>query len=195
MSTKLITEPAVEPVSLEDMQEHLRVETDGTNPDDDVITTLISVAREFVERFSNRALITQTWELALDAFPDCDYIALPYPPLQSVTSVKYYDTDETESTFSSDDYQVDTYSEPGRIVLAYGEVWPSETLRTANGVIVRYIAGFGDAASDVQSRYKQAIKLVAAHLYENREDSMERALSTVPIGASELAGIDRVVPI
>jgi uncharacterized phiE125 gp8 family phage protein len=195
MSTKLITEPAVEPVSLEDMQEHLRVETDGTNPDDDVILALISVAREFVERFSNRALITQTWELALDAFPCCDHIVLPYPPLQSIFSLKYYDTDETELTISSDNYQLDTYLEPGKIILAYGEVWPSQTLRSANGVIVRYVAGFGNTASDVPGRYKHAIKMVAAHLYENREDSMERALSTVPIGASELAGIDRVVPI
>lgn len=195
MRTKLITGPSIEPVSLEDMQEHLRLETDGTNPDDDVVAGLIAVAREYVERYSGRALITQTWELALDGFPSCDYIALPYPPLQSVTSVKYYDTDETEATFSSGDYYVDTYSEPGRVVLGYGEVWPTETLRTANGVIIRYIVGYGDAASDVRDRYNQAIKMVAAHLYENREDSLERTLSTVPLGAHELAGVDRIVPI
>lgn len=195
MKTKLITAPALEPVTLEDMQEHLRVETDGTNPDDDVIIGLITVAREYVEGYSGRAFITQTWELALDEFPVCNYIELPYPPLQSVTSVKYYDTDETEATFSSDDYYVDTYSEPGRVVLGYGEVWPSTTLRTANGVIIRYVTGYGDAASDVYDRYRQAIKLVAAHLYENREDSLERSLSTIPLGAHDLAGLDRIVPV
>jgi len=137
--------------------------------DDDYITKLITVSRETIERISGRAFVTQTWELALDEFPIAAKIRLPLAPLQSVTSVKYYDTDETEATFSSDYYHVDTYDEPGNVFLSYGSTWPSTTLRTVNGVIIRYVCGQGDAASDVTERYKTAIMQLIAELYENRE--------------------------
>ena len=93
---------------------------------------------------------------------------MSYPPLSSVTSIKYYDTDETVATFSSSNYIVDTHSEPGRIELQYSEVWPSTVLRPINGVEIIFVAGYG-AASAVPDVIKHAIKILIAHCYENRE--------------------------
>jgi uncharacterized phiE125 gp8 family phage protein len=160
--------------------------------EDTYIEDLIKSARRLIELHTGRRFITQTWETALGSFPRGDKIELPYPPLQSVTSVKYYDTDDTEATFSSDDYYVDTYAEPGALSLNYGESWPSTTLRPANGVIVRYVVGYGDAESDVPEMYKQAIKILAAELYERREATDFKHFYELPWSVQQLLGYERM---
>ena len=88
------------------------------------------------------AYLPQTWDLWLDDWPCRDYISIPRPPMQSVASVKYYDTENVEHTMPATDYFVDVVSEPGRVSLGYSKLWPTETLRPANAVCVRFTAGF-----------------------------------------------------
>jgi uncharacterized phiE125 gp8 family phage protein len=145
-----------------------------TGADDSLITDLITTARQHVENVLRRSLITQTWDLWLDAFPYRDYIEIPLPPLVSITSIKYYDTANTEYLFplapaaASTAYYVDVISNPGRIGLAYGVQWPQMTLRSYNGVDITFVSGYGAAAS-VPKAIKQAMLLLIAHFYENRE--------------------------
>jgi len=40
------------------------------------------------------------------------------------------------------DYFVDAVSEPGRVSLGYSKLWPTEVLRPANAVCVRFTAGY-----------------------------------------------------
>lgn len=169
MKLKLITSPLVEPILLSEAKLFLRVE--GTE-EDTLITELITTAREYCENNQNRAYITQIWELALDRFPCCDFIELAKGRLQSVESVKYYDTNNVEYEFS--DYNVDDYDVIGKVVLKHSKTWPSLTLRSVNGVIVRFTVGYGDNASDVPLRMKQAMYMLISHWYENREATGER---------------------
>jgi len=163
--------------------------------DDTYITNLIKAARLAVENYTNYKMITQTWELMLNDFPYEDFIEIPLPMLQSVTSVLYYDTSATEAEFSSDDYNVDIYGIPGKIVLTYGDSWPSTTLRTVNGVVIQYKCGFGLAVS-VPEDYKTAIKMTLAEMYENREQSITGTIITdVPLGAKQLLMFDRIIPV
>jgi hypothetical protein len=94
--------------------------------EDDLLIALITTARETVEAHTRRALFTQTWYLYLDRFPDKDYIEIPFGNLASVTSIKYKDTDGTETTMTvTTDYLVETNGDQhGRIVLPYGVSWP-----------------------------------------------------------------------
>ena len=140
----------------------------STSAEDDLLNSLITAARQYCETFQRRAYITQTWELWLDAFPSQDCIKTPLPPLQSAT-IKYYDINDTEATFTSSDYFVDTKSEPGWLGLNTGCIWPTTTLRPANGVCIEFVAGYGDTASTVPKRIRQAILLLISHWYENRE--------------------------
>ncbi|MGB9845891.1 MAG: head-tail connector protein [Desulfotomaculales bacterium] len=135
----LITPPATEPVSLAEAKQHLRVDI---TDDDNLITALITAAREYCEGFQNRAYITQTWQLWLDAWPEGSEIRIPRPPLQSVSDIKYYGTDDTEYIFDAANYFVDAKSEPGRVVLKYGKSWPTIMLRPTNGICVTFIAGY-----------------------------------------------------
>ena len=177
----LVTAPEVEPVSLTDAKLHLRVDV---SDDDDLITALVQATREQAEAFTRRALITQTWELVLDAFPSSSTIAVPLPPLQSVSSIKYKVDGGTEYTFSSDSYVVDTDSEPGRIVLEDGAAWPGDTLYEAAAVRVRFVAGYGEAASDVPESIRAGMKLLLGHFYENREATVGVGnMQVLPLGA------------
>lgn len=188
----LVTPPAVEPVSLPEAKAHLRVDT---TDDDNLITALITAAREYCEGFQNRAYITQTWQLWLDAWPEGIEIRIPHPPLQAVNSVKYYGADNAEYVLPPSDYIVDTACEPGRIVLAYDKCWPSATLRPANAVCVEFVAGYG-GADKVPQRVKQAMLLLISHWYDTREiAAVGHVTAEVPFTVNALLWQDRVVPL
>lgn len=171
MPLTLITAPESEPVTLAEAKAHMRVTHDD---EDTLITALIAAAREACEQKLGRALITQTWEKVLDAFPENE-IRLPWPPLISITSVKYIDTSGAQQTLAADVYTIDADSEPGWLLLADGETWP-ETLDVANAVRVRYSAGYG-AAGAVPQSIKAWLLLKIAELYEHREASSEKPAS------------------
>lgn len=167
MALKLVTGPAVEPVTLAEMKLYLRVDL---TTDDALISTLITAARQALEEYTRRAFLAQTWAYSLDATPDRIWLELPRPPLQSVTSVTYYQNDDVSRTFAATNYIVDTRSEPGRIVLKIGSVWPS-ALRPADAFVVQYVAGYGDEGQDVPKPLLAAIKQCVAEWYANRESA------------------------
>jgi len=155
--------------------------------EDSLLSALITAARQHVEDFTRRALITQTWKMFFDDWPDGNYIELPLGKLQSVDSVKYKDSDEDETEFTSTYYLVDTDSILGRVVLGYGESWPSTTLSPKNPIYVQFTCGYGNAASDVPQAIRTAIKMLAAHLYENREITVVgQAIDEVPFAVEHL---------
>jgi len=162
--------------------------------EDTLIGGFIEAAREYCEGFQNRAYITQTWELLLDEFPDSPF-QLPLPPLQSVESIKYYDTAGVEYEFASENYQVDVNSYKGRVSLAYGKSWPTVTLRPMNGVVVQFKAGYGDAPGAVPEKVRLAIKVLTAHMYENREATDVKEHPEMPFAVHSLLGLKRILPI
>ncbi len=192
MALKLTTPPALEPVTLDEAKLHLRVDI---NYDDNLISGLIKSAREYCENFQNRAYYTQTLELTLDNFPSNNYIILPRPPLQSVTSIKYKDSDGNETTLDQSKYIVDTDSEPGKVVLAYGESWPSFTPYPTGAVKIQYVAGYDDIAS-IPQMVKQAMLLLIGHWYENREATVAGTISReIEFAVHALLWPERVVPV
>lgn len=174
---KITTPPASEPVTATEAKLHCRVDH---STEDDLFARLIEVARIQCEDISGRAFITRTLTAYLDNWPYMTRFELPYPPLASITSVKYYDDQGGAAvTFDSANYQVDTNSEPGRFALKNTATWPSVDLREINGVEIIYTAGYGDA-DDVPARYKQAMLLMIGDMYENREGNVvQQGISTV----------------
>lgn len=185
------SDPSEEPVSLAEAKSHLRVDV---SDDDTLIEGLIKAARIYAENATRRALVTQTWQLELDDWPGGDVIELRRPPLVSVTSVKYVDSNGDSNTFAASNYDVDTTTEPGRIVLGYGKTWPTATLRLMSPIAVVYVAGYG-AASAVPQQMKQMMLLLVAHWYENREATIVGAgmlASPVPFAVESLLWLERV---
>lgn len=160
----IVTQPAVEPLTTAEAKAHLRV--DSTD-EDTLIAAYVTAARSYYEQATWRALVTQTWALRLEQWPGERYV-LPKPPLQSVTSVTYVDSDGNSNTMSSSDYTVYAH-DPGFIWLGFGKSWPSATLRPGPSITLTFVAGYGLAAS-VPEIDKQAIRLLLGHFYENREE-------------------------
>ena len=107
------------------------------------LSNIITRAREEAEAITRLAFITQTLEYALDKFPVENYIKIPRAPLISVTSVKTYDSNGTETILTlTTDYLVDTDSTPGRIVLPYSGTWSSDADYPVNPIRIKYIAGY-----------------------------------------------------
>lgn len=180
MALKLITPPAEEPVTLTQAREHLR----ATSTEEDAkILALIMAAREHVEDYTRRRLITQTWELVLDEFPR--ELELPSPPLQSVTSIKYLDESDVEQTLGTSSYQVDADSEPGRVVLAPNAEWP-DLSEKINAVRIRFVCGYGGAAA-VPWAIRAAMLLIIGHLFEQREQvNVGNLVTEMPFGVDRL---------
>lgn len=163
--------PAVDPVSTAEAKAWLRVDYDH---EDTLIAALIKSAITSAELFTGRSIMSQSYRLNMDAFPEV--IQLPKAPLVSVTNVKYIDEAGTLQTLSDSLYEVDAASYPARIVPAYSQSWPTHRL-TINSVRVEFVAGYGETADDVPQAIKDAILVSVVDRFENR--GSEGTLSSV----------------
>jgi len=168
MGLTLVTAPTVRAVLLEELKDHLRVDGEDDLAYVAMLIDAIMARVDGKEGILNRALITQTWDLTLDAFPTGDFISVPLPPLQSVTSITYTDGAGTSQTWASSNYTVITDRLPGRVVLGYQKVYPA-TQVIPNAVTVRFVAGYGASWNDVPATLRLALMQLAAHWYENRD--------------------------
>ena len=164
----IVAGPSIYPVSLQHAKEHMRLGLDFTD-DDEYLKLLIATATAWVEQYCARKLIQQTWQVFYDKFPGEKFITVPFGQLSSVTHVKYTDSDEDTTTWTDTEYIVDTDSDPGRIVLEFGESWPSFTKYPSNPIEVQFVCGYGTTRADVPEPIRHALKLKIAELYEQRE--------------------------
>lgn len=158
--------------------------TNGTL--DPTLNSLITIARTTVESHTSTALLSQTWDMYLD---DLQFrIEIPRPPLQSITSITYTDTDGNSQTVDSSNYDVDTISEPGIVQQARNGTYPTDIASpydNINVVKIRFVAGY-TTASDIPEPIKHAMLLLISHLYENREYMMRGRVGKLPFGFDAL---------
>ena len=166
---KIITAPAVEPVSLAETKLHLH---HTPTEEDEQIKDWIREGREYLEKIANRAYVSQTLEQYHDGFPG-DKIVLRRLPVQSITSIKYTDADGAEQTLAASRYTLDVEARPAEIVRAFEQTWP-ETRAVPNAVVVRYIAGFA-SMDDIPRAASSYIKLFVAKRFANRGDQFDPA--------------------
>lgn len=191
MRVKITTAPSIEPVTAAEAK--LQAHIDQTT-EDSLVDYWITTARQWAEQISQRSFITRTFTAYMDCWP-WSVFELPYPPLLTVSSIKYYDdAGSAAATYSSSNYIVDAHSEPGRVALKTTADWPSVTLREINGVEIIYTAGYGTDASDVPAQYKAAMFLIVAHLFQHREGVVVEqgvSLAQLPMGVYDLLLTDR----
>lgn len=161
-------DPVELPLTLDEAKDHLRVT--GTADDADIAAKLRSAVSQLdgAEGLLNRALITQTWAMKLDAFPHCGF-DIPLPPLQSVTSISYVDGDGVTQTLATSVYRVLNAGAPmhkGRVELAYGQCWPT-TRCQSQAVTVTFVAGYG-ARNDVPEHIRHLILIMVKEAYDHR---------------------------
>jgi len=206
-TNRTLTAATVEPVTLAEVKEHLRITFDAQ---DAYIEDAIVAAREEIEAVSGFSFTTATFLTVLDRLPGATdewwdgarygsiaylhgaqnilaQIELPAYPLIEVLTATFTDYANVEtSAVPADLFNIDTVSYPGRVALKQGAVWPIAG-RNINSVKLTYTAGFGATAADVPEWAKRAIRTMAAYLYDNRGVGCSTA------DAYHASGADRIV--
>lgn len=185
---QIVTAPATTPITLAEAKEQLRIE----HADDDVLVTrLIAVATAYtdVKGALGQAMITQTWAQWMGANPT-QSINLLIGPVQSVTAVKYYDTDGELQTDDINNYQVFGTEFATYVGPKDGFSWPVAQDR-ADAIKIEYVVGYGDAATDVPDTIRHALFLLIGHWYDNREQTTTDRLEDIPWGFEALMNMHR----
>jgi len=186
----------VEPLTLEEVKDHLRIER-GETAEDDLLSALISATRQFTEDYTGRALIRRHLAVYFDDWSTEDCVRLPFPPLVAITSstavtdsssgaaVAYKDSTRGWNSFSSTGWVADTVSEPGRLCLEYDENWPTDVLHNVNPIKIHFTCGYSTSSTGVPQPIRSAMKMAINHLYENRE---QYVVGYGGVGAIEVPG-------
>ena len=171
MSLIILSPPASEPVSLDEMKAHLRV---AHNDEDALIASLTVAARQTVEARAGLALISQHWRLTLDTPPD-EIFFLPLSPVASVDEISVINKSGDPEIIDVNLYEASAAT-IGRVRRA--GIWPRSGVRV-DGYRIDFTAGWPDA-SEVPAALKQAIKLLAAQFFETREAAGPDRIYQIP---------------
>jgi len=187
VSTARVRELSVsstEPVTTAYVKNHLRVDI---STDDTLIGNLVTAARISCEKYCQRSFVQHTYRADLPDF--WDTMVLPMGPVQSITSVKYYDTSSPSAlqTLSSNIYRLfyDT------VMRNYGASWVSVYPRS-DAVQITYTTGWKDNSSpqgvgeSCPESVKFAICCLVGDMYENREAKIQPI--SVQIQENDLVG-------
>jgi uncharacterized phiE125 gp8 family phage protein len=180
-----IVAPAVEPISLLEARQHLKI--DDTNvADDALITALIVAARQRAEHETGRRLITQVWDLVLDRFPPSSQaieLSSSLIQAQSIVQINYLDTAGVVRAVPLDAFALDAFTLPGYVIPRDGHAWPTDAAGTVNSVRVRVACGYGAQPTDVPMAIRQWILLQLGAMYENREAFVTgKSVAELPAG-------------
>ena len=172
------TGPAVEPLTVAEAKLHLRVDI---SDDDAYIGTLITAAREWVENYLDRTLITTQLILRAAEFPT-EELELARPPMvasgtATAVVITYTLADTTTATLSTALYRVDRTSTPGNVAPIINGTWPSDVIEDANAVAVTYWAGYGPTSASVPATIRHAMLMLIGHWYDRRSAVLTGTIS------------------
>jgi uncharacterized phiE125 gp8 family phage protein len=169
-----ITGPALEPVTISEVKAHCRIDTDDG---DGLIASYLLAARQYVEKLTGRALIQQRWALSIDrCWPRTtlckQWITVPLPPLMSVVSITYVDTNGAVQTLATDQYTVTKRDIFGFIEPAFGVTWPTVRNQSA-AIVVTFEGGYGASPGTVPEPIRSAIMLHVEMLHDRDPSAKE----------------------
>lgn len=179
-----VTAPSGSVVDLELVKSQIRVD----HSDDDIlIQQYIDAAVARIDAWggaSSLALLPQTWRETFGSFQD--RLLLPVFPVLSISSVTYFDGAGTQQVMSAQAYRLSRCSDGVEVFPTSTGGW-SYAPRSFGAVTIEYVAGH-DADDPALHRFRQAILLNVASLYEQRESSSpERYVPSE--GYRELVGL------
>lgn len=196
MKSKVTIQPTIEPVTLEEVKEHLRIDS---NEEDPLINSYIEAARIIAEDSTGRKFISQTlvgytdtlggsivhgeWWNGTREGTYFTHIAnrkavleLDWAPCISITQIDTIDGDNTENTYAATNYYLENYDDDmfPSVHLNENADIPTD-LRDRNAVKVTYVAGYGTTRNSVPMSLRHSIKMMAATLYNKRGDCSDCA--------------------
>jgi uncharacterized phiE125 gp8 family phage protein len=166
-------------ISVADAKRHLQIEQIETYYDAD-IDAYIRTAQEYVEEFTNLTLFDTNIVATWNRFPESSAGALTLPawPIDSISQIEYInESGATVSIDENSEVQSSFASTPAFILPLPGEEWPATQPDRVDAVSINFTAGYGPTSATVPHRVKQAIKLLVAHWFKNREAVLTGTIS------------------
>lgn len=174
MTPLALTPPAIEPVSLSEAKDFLRI---IANDEDELLGTLITAARLMIEAAVGRLLIEQSWRIVLDAWPPGGEIGLPLSPARSLTAARVYPASGAAETVLPPSLTLVAGSDPPLIAVV-GPVPVAGRARAA--IEIDLVAGFGATRDMVPAPLRQAVLRLACRWFEHRGDVVSRDATRLP---------------
>lgn len=184
MKPTLVTGPQFNAVALDELAHFLRVEEDDDNP---LLRSFLDFATDKAESITGRRLAQQTWRLDLEKFES--EIILPYPPLISVDSIIYYDSNNVQTTLDTSYYEVTGISHIGKIKPNYGYTYPSTYPKT-DAVQITFTCGY-TGAELIPEGIKNGIKSVVWQMYDTRGEKIDDNFFNFLFGPYTLRGFEQ----
>lgn len=186
---KIIQRGTSEPITIEQARKWCKLDASGSPPtheDDDILEDIIIPgAREWCEAYLGMIIAPSIVEIRLSAFPTAE-ITLESSPVIGPVIINYRDALGAPQTFDETLYELDTTSQVAVARLRSGASWPTTDASNDN-ITVQYSVGYsaaGDSPQDapLPRSITLAMALLTAHLYKNRESTVETALAEMPMG-------------
>ena len=157
-------------ITVADLKAHLRV---THTQEDTLISALRSAAISWVEEHCNIKLGSYT---ARGYLPDWRVAYFPIGPVTAITEVKYQTTADKDyttdlTTLGTTLWYTDEITQPARIAF---RDYPTTYDYALTPVVVSFTAGYTTMPAPVL----QAIRLLVAHMYENRQEEVTGTITT-----------------
>jgi len=180
MPIAITTPPGAQPVTLEQIKQHLRLDT---NDEDELLNSYCDAATEFIEAHISKFLIERNVRQFVDGISESKELLLEAEPVSEITLVRGYDVNGNPHDFSSDVYRFFQYESPPRLFFDKSNL----NLQTANGIEIDMVAGYGESGTDIPQNIIRALLVLIAHWYEHRgTNAAGETYGTIPEGFDKL---------
>lgn len=152
MQSKLLNQTNALPVSVNEMKDFARIQSDQ---DDFLLEGLLKTASAWVEEATGKTLLNKQWLYTHNN----NTLTLPYSPVVQIDEVKV-----GRKTLAQNEYTRIDHLGKTKLELPFS--W------NRRAVSVTYTAGFGTDPKDVPDALKQAIMSTVTYIYENRYPTM-----------------------
>lgn len=179
-----LTSPPSEALPLAALKSHLRTGS-GFSADalqDELLEAFVRAAIASIEPRIGKVLLTRELEWHIERWTESDRQPLPVAPVSTVVGVSLITLSGELSAVPPDRYKLARDTHRPQIVSAAGGL---PTIPTGGAAAIHFFAGYGTAWSDIPVDLRQAVLLLAAHFYENRE-AAEGAGEAMPFGVTSL---------
>ena len=174
-------------LTLIDANDHLK----GLYVDDSThLKRLIQAATSWIETRYGVALLNATITETFPGWVGGDFLRLARAPVSSITSIKYYDADSVQTTWTGTNYILTAPTNlPGEIEVAPDVTLPDVDGRTYPWEVI-YVAGYGAAETDVPDNIQHALRLLVEDFDRYRGNMVDgRASAEVAVGINRLLSV------